>query len=116
MSNFEKIESISEGLKKYVNTNYELSKLEVIEPVAVIGASLFATFIIGLVLVLFLFFLSITIALYISYKTGNTYIGFAVVSGFYFLLGCILLLVKKKNIEHPIRDKIVWKIFTKTRS
>jgi len=52
---------------------------------------------IGLVGLMFLIFLSITIAVAISEATGNGFLGFAIVAGFYLLAGIGLYIWKQSQ-------------------
>ena len=106
-----KAEELIEGVKKYISTNYDLIKLQTIERSSVILSSLLSTIFIGLVMLLFVFFISLAAGFYLSTKYDSMCIGFSIVGGFYFLLGIILMLTRKKSLEEPIQDKIIKKIF-----
>ncbi len=108
----EKIEELTDSLKRYVNTNYELIKLEATERTSTLASGLISVFIIGFISVLFIFFISIGIGFYLSTQMGDDHSGFVIVAGFYFVLALILILGRKKMIEKPLRDKMVQKIFT----
>ena len=112
MPEFGKIEELTDNLKKYIATNYELQKLQAIESSSVFGSGLISSLLVGLVVVLFVFFLSLWAGFYLSASIGDNYSGFLIVAGFYFLLGFILILVRKKLIERPLRDKIIRKVFS----
>ncbi|MDZ4757930.1 MAG: phage holin family protein [Bacteroidota bacterium] len=109
----EKIDELSNSLKKYVNTNYELFKLEASERSSVIGSGLISNLIVFIVGLLFTIFLSVGVGLYLSYRMGDNYSGFIIVGGFYFLLYLILMIGKKSMLENPIRNMIIRKIFSK---
>ena len=111
MQETEKIEEITEKVKSYIQTNYELIKLQTIERSSVILADLISNILVGLVVILFVFFLSICAGFYFSSRLGEYYLGFAIVAGFYFLCGLILILLRKKLLERPMRDKIIRMIF-----
>ena len=53
----EKIEELTDSLKRYVNTNYELIKLEATERTSTLASGLISVFIIGFISVLFIFFI-----------------------------------------------------------
>src|ERR1700752_494998 len=115
MSTLQKIEDLSENIKKYVNTSYELSKLEFIEQVSILGGLLFSGIIIGLMWFMFLFFISMAIGFYISAWVGGNFAGFSIIAGIYFIISVVFFIVRKKRIEHPVRNLIIWKIFSKTK-
>jgi len=108
-----KMEELTENLKKYVNTNYELFKLQAAERASVLGAGLIGWAIIGFVVVLFVFFLSLCAGFYLSALLNNPYAGFVIITGFYLLVGLVLVLGRKKLLEGPLREKIVRIIFSK---
>jgi hypothetical protein len=107
----EKIEELIASLKSYTNTTIELIKLETAEHFSVIMANLISKFIVGLVIVLFVFFISLGICFYLSELLGNNYMGFGIVAGIYLLLGIILSIGRKKLLNKPIRDKIIQEMF-----
>jgi len=107
-----KIMDVIESLKEYYNTNYELRKLEATERFSVLGAGLLSTILIGVVALIFGFFISLLAGLYFSDFFDNIYIGFGIVAGFYLLLGLILIIGRKKLLESPMCDKIIRKILS----
>ena len=86
-------------MKEYVDTNYELIKLEVIEYSSVISAGIISTLIVGVVLVFFSFFINLYDSYYLSYQLEESYMGFAIAGAFYLFLAIIIYLNKKKLIE-----------------
>jgi len=116
MSEHVNIEEIADSLKVYVNTNLELIKLELTERVSVLGSSLISNLLVWLVIVLFLFFISLGLAFYLSNLLGNNYSGFIIIAGFYLLIGLILILGKKRLVEKPLRDKIIQELLHKNEN
>lgn len=112
MQNIEKLEEISEKLKGYIQTNYELIKLQTIERSSVILDDLISNFLVGQVVMLFIFFSSICVGFYFASLIGEYYIGYTIITGFYFMCSLILRLLRRKLIEGPIRVKIISKILT----
>lgn len=106
-----KIEELTDSLKSYVTTNLELIKYQAIERATVIIADLITNIVVGLLLLFFLFFISLWACFYLSALLGDTYSGIAIVAGFYLLLGIIIFLIRKKMIIKPMRNKIVQNIF-----
>lgn len=104
----EKLEVLTDSLKEYADTNYEIIKLEVIDHSSKIVSGIISTLIITVVLVLFAFFGSMYLAYYLSDLWGD-YIGFAIVGGFYLALAIIIYLTKKSFIEKPVCDNFVGK-------
>ena len=106
-----KIEELTESLKSYLSTNLELIKYQAIERATVIIADLVSNVMVGLLLLFFVFFISLWACFYLSALLGDTYSGIAIVAGFYLLTGLILFMVRKKTVIKPLRNKIVRNIF-----
>lgn len=110
MPELDKLDGITENLKDYVSTNYELIKLQATERTSVIGSGIISTIIIVIIGLLFFFALSLGVSFYLSALIGDTFSGFLIVAGFYLLLTLILYFGRKKLLETPIREKIIQKI------
>ena len=108
-----KIEDLAVSLVAYVNTNYKLLKLEAAERSSVIGSALISWLLVAVACFLFLFFFSLWAAFYISAILGNSYAGFLITTGFYFLVGLILVLGRKKLLDYPLKDWIIRKMLGK---
>ena len=113
MSEPTKVEVLTDNLKVYLNTNEELLKLEALERLSTIGAETVSYLIVGVVAMLFVFFLSFGIGFFLSTILDNNYSGFGIVAGFYLLLGLILFLGKNKLMTTPLRNKFIGSIFLK---
>lgn len=113
MSDVGKLEEITESLKSYINTNYELIKHKAIERFTVILADLISDFLVGILVFLFVFFLSLWAGFYLSTRMGDNSSGFAIIAGFYLLVGLLMILLRQKVVEKPLRNKIIRKIFSK---
>ena len=103
----EKLEALTDSLKEYVDTNYELVKLEVINYSADIISWLISVLIVGVMLFLFLFFGSLYLANYLSDLLEINYVGFAIVGGFYLLLALIFHFNKKRLIENRVCNNFI---------
>ena len=108
-----KLEELTDNFKKYVTTSYELIKLEATERTSVVGSAIISNLLIGVAGTMFVLFLSLTAGFYLSSKIGDSYSGFAIVTGFYLIVAIILKVGKKKMVEMPLRDTIVRKVFSK---
>lgn len=107
----ENIEELIVSLKSYTTSTIEIIKLEAVERTSSIAANFISGLIIGLVVVLFAFFSSLGICLYLSELLDNTYWGFGIVAGAYLLLGIVLIIGRKKLLNKPIRDKFIQELF-----
>lgn len=103
-------EKLTDNLKEYVNTRYDLITLKLTQKVADISSQTVAVILIGMVLSMFLLFVNIAVALYLSSLLNNNYAGFFIVAGFYLLLMLIFIIGKKILILTPIRNLIVKQI------
>jgi hypothetical protein len=106
---YDKIERLTDSLKKYVSINYELISLQATERSATVISRLVRNMIIGQIAILFLLFFSICVSFFISEYIGNNYAGFGIVSAFYLVTGIVLILTRKNAIEIPIRNSIIKK-------
>src|ERR1700740_3610709 len=96
-------EKLTENLKEYANTRYELATLQITQKAANIGSQTIAILLVGMVVSLFLLFINIAVALYLSSLLNSRYIGCFIVAGFYFLLSLLFIMARKKLIINPIR-------------
>ena len=103
----EKLEALTDSLKEYANTNYELIKLEVIDHSTDIISGLISALVVGVTLVLFLLFGSVYVAFYLSDLLEINYIGFAIVGGFYLLVALIFHFNKKSLIENQVCNNFI---------
>lgn len=102
---FLKLDSLIENLTGYVETRIELTKMEIREDLAR-GLSKFLLFILlGAVFALFIILISIAVAHLIAKSTGP-FGGFAIVAGFYLLLG-LLLFAFRGAIIVKLQDQLV---------
>ena len=103
----EKVEALTNSLKEYVDTNYELIKLEVIDYSSDISAGIISKLIVGVMLVFFTFFASLYFAYYLSDLIGISHVGFVIIGGFYLLLAIIFYLSRKSLLERPVRNNFI---------
>lgn len=103
----EKIEELIENLKQYSTTTIEVFKLEATVQSSVMVSQLVSKVVIGLLVLFFAFFLSLGICFFLSELFGNNYMGFAMVAGFYLLLGIIFIIGRKKLLVKPIRERMI---------
>jgi uncharacterized membrane protein len=103
-------EKLTDNLKEYVNTRYDIITLKLTQKVANISSQAIAVILIGMVMSMFLLFINIAIALYLSSLLNNNYAGFFIVAGFYLLITLIFIIGKKGLILTPIRNLIVKQI------
>ena len=103
-------EKLTDNLKEYANTRYDIITLKVTQKAANIGSQITTILLIGMMISLFLLFINIGVALYLSAIFNNRYIGFFIVAGFYFVSTLIFVIGRKKLIIDPFRNFIVKQI------
>jgi hypothetical protein len=101
-----KIEELTDQLKTYIDTRYDLVVLSTAEKASIVGSQAVAYLAIGISAVLFIVFLSIALGLYFSSLFGSSTLGFLVVAGIYLLIGTSFILFKKQ-FSMPFRNKII---------
>lgn len=105
----EKVEALTDSLKEYVDTNYELIKLEVIDYSSDISSGIISKLVVSVMFVFFTFFISLYGAYYFSDIIGINHIGFVIIGGFYLLLAIIFYLSRKSLLERPVRNNFIRK-------
>lgn len=100
-NNIESIAQLVEEIKKYVTLKSEYMRLDAVDKIVRLLTVVAMTFIIVILLLAALIFLSFSIAFTIAPVTGK--IGaFAIVGGSYILLLLLLVINKKAWIEKPL--------------
>ena len=105
------IEKLTDNVKEYLQTRQELIFLRVAEKVSTIGSYTLSGLIIGVLSLLFIFFISVAAAMYFSSIMQNSYVGFFIVAGFYCFLLILAAVFKKSIIIKPARNKIIKEFF-----
>ncbi len=106
------VEKLTENLKEYANTRYEIVTLQVAQKTANIGSQSVAIILIAVFGSMFLLFVNIAAAYYISALLNNSFAGFFIVAGFYLLLTLIIIFFRKKAIVLPLRNLILKQILS----
>ena len=105
------IEKIADDLKDYVETSITLYKHQATQK----GAEVASQAIINLVIAFFigsaLLFGSIACSLYISELIGHPYSGFLIMTGFYALIGLVIILTKDKWLKNRLVDSFIKSIY-----
>jgi hypothetical protein len=96
------IESLFESVEAYGKTTYELSKLKALDATSSVASSLISRLIMIVLAMLFVFVLSIGIALMIGDMMGKTYYGFLIVAAFYLLT----LIIAHYSLDSAVKKSI----------
>jgi hypothetical protein len=100
-------------LKQYISDRITLVKLQSIEKISTVAASIAAGVTLALLGLFFLIFFSITLGfLFASWLDSNT-AGFGIVAGIYLLLIIIIVVFGKKIFGNMITKKIIQNSFKK---
>src|SRR4051812_45164253 len=99
-----KFEEVTESVKKYMNTRYELMVLQATEKASNVGAEAFSVVLIAKIAGLAILILSFAVAFYLSCVLGDTYSGFLIVGGTYFVIALILIGFRKSLLTKPFRN------------
>jgi hypothetical protein len=104
------IEELFDKAVAYTETSIELFKLKAIEKTSELVSNIAARMVLILVLAMFLFILSIGVALWLGDLLGVVYYGFFIVAAFYLVLALIVILLHpsiKKRITNSIISNIL---------
>ena len=101
------IELLFERAKNYVDTRFQLIKLQALDKTADIISSLISKLFVVICLAFFSFFLSVGIALWIGDLLGKSYYGFFIVSGFYLLIALLFVFLRKPLLKTPVNDILI---------
>jgi len=105
--------NVLDHIKQYVITKINIVYLKSLHKVFDALANLISNAILLIVFVFFLFFLSISLALFLGKILKELYWGFALVSACYMLLFACLYLFRKQMLEQKINNHLVKKFFEK---
>ena len=103
-------------IKDYVETQGELTRLNVLDKGSKASGAAVGGFILGVLALLFFIFMGIAFAFLINEFTGHDYIGFFVIAGVYLVTGILLAVNREKWIHGPIADKIIRNYFEEHES
>jgi polyferredoxin len=98
-----KIDAIIENLTGLIEARMELAKLEIKEEVAKVGAKIVAVIVFSFLLVMIIIFFSISVGAMLNGLLESTFVGFAIVTGFYFL---VLVLLISFNAHKWLQQKL----------
>jgi hypothetical protein len=101
----ENSEDLLEQAKTFLETNVSYYKLWLFKATMKSTTMLLKLFLLGVMLVMVTFFLSIAAALAIGYGLGNFVYGFLIVGGIYLILSIIIYKIQDKIVEGPILKK-----------
>ena len=101
------METLFEKAENYGKTTVELLKLNAINKSSSVFSTLITQVVMGGVVVMFAFIISIGIALWVGERFGNSYYGFFVVGGCYALFGVVLYVFRLQWIKDPVNNAMI---------
>jgi len=101
----ESAEEVQEKVKDVIDSNIAYYKLWLFKVITKSSTVLLKIFLVAFFLVMFLFFSSIALALFLGKLFENDIVGFLIVSGIYLILMLIVYFLKEKIIESSILEK-----------
>jgi hypothetical protein len=107
------IEKLIEKAETYSKTSLALCKNEAIYKLADISSNLFVKLVITVVVILFLLFINIGLALFIGDYLEAPFLGFFVIGLGYFLIAILLYIFRESWIITPVSNFIIRKMNTK---
>jgi len=110
------VEMLYEKAKKYTETSLDLLALNTVDKTADVLSSLTSRVFIAMAIAMFTLFINIGISLFIGKLLDEYYLGFLIVSAFYFIIAVVLYFFKDKLIETPIANMIIDKLLKSRRS
>lgn len=101
---FLKLDGLISSLTDYVESRVEVLKYEIKQDVAKAASRIALVLVLAGFFSLFIFFLSVTVALLLAERWG-TVGGFGAVTGFYLLI-VLVLLIFRKNVNHKVEEEV----------
>lgn len=106
-TNTSRTELLFDKAETYAKTSLELLKLKTVSKSADALSSLTSHMAIGVLVVFFGFFLNVGLSLWIGKELGESYYGFLIVGGFYFLITLLLFMNRRAWLRIPIGQLIL---------
>ena len=108
------IEMLFERAEDYTRTTIELTKLNVIDKSADVLSSLLSRLTVIIVAAMFVLLVNIGLSIWLGELLGETYYGYFVVSGAYFVLAVVIHSFKDHWIKVPVSNFIITKMTKKS--
>jgi hypothetical protein len=107
---FEKVEELVMHVQQYANNKIEEVKLGTAEKGSKLVAGSITIIVCLLIFSLFLLFISVAIAFALAKATGEMYMGFTIVAGFYLIAGVLVYIFRYRLLTAPIINAFLKKI------
>ena len=103
------VELLYKKAEQYSKTCFELLQLNTIAKISDVLSSLSVIIAIAIVAAMFTLFINVGVSLYIGKLLNDYALGFFIISGFYFVLGIIVLIFRNAIVKIPIDNLIISK-------
>tara|TARA_R110002050_G_scaffold239974_1_gene376168 strand:- start:2999 stop:3403 length:405 start_codon:yes stop_codon:yes gene_type:complete len=110
------VEKLYEKAKKYTETSAELLALNTVDKTADVLSSLTSIVLLVIVVAMFTLFINVGLSLFLGSLLNAYYLGFFIVSAFYFVVALILYVYKDKLIKTPVANLIIEKLLKSKNS
>ena len=97
-------------IEDYVKTSIHLLKMNAVQKLADVIATLSCGFVLALIATVFALFLNIGLALYLGKLLNEAYLGFLLVSSIYLVTGIIVYIFRNALFTKPMSNMIISKI------
>lgn len=99
---FGQAKELLNGLKKYLETRYNLGRLQVTEKIVLITSFFITFFVVMLIFLLFFMFISFSLAFHLGHVMNYLPYGFLTVSLVYLLGGIVVYVFRKQIVTNPV--------------
>jgi hypothetical protein len=111
MTEQHKFKELSDRIKTYIHTSYELAVLKTTEKAANVGSETISTLLILKIFSLAVLLLTFAAGFYIASVVGELYLGFLIVGGAYLIIALFLLVCRNSLLKKPFRNIIIKALF-----
>lgn len=102
-----KLEELTDNFKAYITTIYELSRLRLVDKLALATANI-TVYIIRTILAVFtILFTSVGVALWLNDCLQNTFSGFFIVGGIYFIITLWVTFSKNSGTKKAVSNAVI---------
>ena len=109
------VEEFYDDLKDYVNTRIDLASLKTTEKAAEVLSTLITKSAFMILLFFAVFFGSVTLGFYIGMQRDSLVQGFLFVTGGYFVLVLLLLIIKDTWLKNPLLNIFIKQLYKNER-
>jgi len=102
-----KLDDFAKNIQEYVNTQYELVGLQLIDRTAVSGSSLLSRLVITSVIFISVLFLSLALGFYLAQVLQSIVVSFMLIGLFYLVIALVFVLFRKWLLVYPFRNTII---------